>query len=68
MEKISGVVLAGALMAICLHVFNNINFLILAIISSGVYFVALWLFKTLKASEIASLISKQGVQEYDELS
>ena len=68
MEKLSGVVFAGALMAVCLYLFKEWNFFILGVMSCVVYFIALWFFKTIKLSEITSLISKKGVQEYDELS
>ncbi|MDP1619540.1 MAG: polysaccharide biosynthesis C-terminal domain-containing protein, partial [bacterium] len=68
MEKFSGVVFSGGLMAIGLRLMTGLNFFILAIASSAVYFVSLWIFKTISLSEITSLISKKGVQEYDELS
>ncbi|MDP1884767.1 MAG: flippase [Candidatus Moranbacteria bacterium] len=63
MEKLSGVVLAGGLMAACLFLLAGLNFFISAVVSSGVYFTALWVFKTIKMAEIMSLVSKKGIQE-----
>ena len=67
MENFPGILSAGALMAVFLYVFKELNFFILAILSSAVYLVFLWIFKAVETSEITSLISKKGLQEYDEL-
>lgn len=68
MENFSGVAAAAVLMAASLFLTRNINFFISAVISCVAYFLALWAFKTITMSEITSLISKKGVQEYDEAS
>ncbi|KKR21823.1 MAG: Polysaccharide biosynthesis protein [Candidatus Moranbacteria bacterium GW2011_GWA2_39_41] len=67
LAKTPVIVLAGVVMAVPLFVFKGYNFFVLAIGSSIIYFIALWLFKAIETSEITSLISKKGVQEYDEL-
>ena len=66
-EKISSIAISGGIMALFLFFFKQTNFIFLAISSSLIYFVFLWLFKAIKTEEIRSLISKQGVQEYGEL-
>lgn len=67
MEKIWGLFFAGLFMWLFLVVFKNINFFILLFSSATIYFVFLWVFKVIKTSEILSLISKKGIQEYEEL-
>jgi O-antigen/teichoic acid export membrane protein len=65
--KIPQIVLAGTMMAVSFFFFEGYNFFISTVASSIVYFVSLWLFKAIETSELTSLISKKGVQEYDEL-
>ena len=67
MERLSGVAMSGGLMALFLYAFRGTNFFALAIVSCVIYGVSLWIFKTITMAEITSLISKRGVQEYDEL-
>jgi len=71
-EKGWGIIAAGFLMAIFLYLFRNYEglgqFVLLVISSSVIYFFFLWVFKAVKTSEITGLISKQGVQNYEELS
>lgn len=64
-EKKFGILLAGVSMAGFLFVFQRSNFFLLAIGSAAVYFVGLWLFKAVKIEELSSLITKEGVKEYD---
>lgn len=65
-EKITGIFFAGAAMALVLAVFRGLNFILLAIGSSAAYFAVLWILKIIKTSEILSLVSKKGVEEYEE--
>jgi len=67
LDKKSGILFSAAAMATFLFVFSGINFIFLALGSAVVYFVFLWVFKTVKTSEILSLISKKGVEEYEEI-
>lgn len=64
-EKITGIFLAGALMAAFLFFAQGTNFFLAASASSFIYFAALWIFKAVKTSEITSLVSKKGVEEGD---
>jgi O-antigen/teichoic acid export membrane protein len=64
-EKISGIFLAGVLMAVFLFFAKDMNFFLAAIVASAIYFTALWVFDAVKTSEITSLISKKGVEKYD---
>jgi len=47
--------------------FKNINFFVLILSSAILYLVLIWLFDVVKTSELVSLISKKGIQEYEEL-
>jgi len=67
-EKVGSIAMAGGAMALFLFFFQQSNFIFLAISSSLIYFVFLWLFKAIKTEEILSLISKEGVREYGEIS
>lgn len=67
MEKFFGVFAAGFGMALFLYIFKNLGFFTVALGSTALYFLLLWLFQTIKTSEITSLISKKGVEEYAEL-
>jgi len=66
-EKFWGLLLAGLLMALFLTAFKNINFFLLIVSSATLYFIFIWIFDVVKTSEILSLISKRGIQEYEEL-
>lgn len=63
--KTAGIFLAGALMAVFLFFARGLNFFLAAFASSIIYFMALWIFKAVKTSEITSLVSKKGVKEYE---
>lgn len=67
--KTGGIFLSGALMAVFLFFAQNLNFFLTAFGSATVYFMALWIFKAVKTSEITSLVSKKGVEEgaYEQL-
>jgi len=66
-EKFFKIIIAGICMTVFLYIFQGRNFFILALSSSAIYFVALWIFRAVETAEITSLISKRGVQEYEEL-
>jgi len=68
MEKLFGIFVSGIFMAVFLFFFGNSNFLISSIGSVAVYLIALWLFKTVTAQEILSIINKKGIQNYEGLS
>ncbi|MCX6763623.1 MAG: flippase [Candidatus Moranbacteria bacterium] len=67
LEKIPGVLMGGLFMAAFLYVFREFNFFFLALGSAAVYFLLLWAFRVIQTSEIISLISKKGVEEYETL-
>lgn len=64
-EKITGIFLSGALMAVFLFFAKDMNFFLAALVASAIYFTALWVFDAVKTSEITSLVSKKGVEEYE---
>jgi len=64
-EKIVGIFLAGVLMAVFLFFAQGLNFFLAACVGSAIYFTALWIFDAVKTSEITSLVSKKGVEEYE---
>lgn len=66
-ENFFSILLAGVFMAIFMFIFKGNNFLALALAGSGIYFFFLWLLKAVRTSEITSLISKKGVESYEEL-
>lgn len=65
-EKFSAILMSGAAMALFLFLFKQESFFFLLVSSPLVYFFVLWIFKAIKTEEIRSLISKKGVQEYEE--
>jgi O-antigen/teichoic acid export membrane protein len=64
-EKIGGILLAGAVMTAFLFVLRGGNFYLLGFSSVCVYVLALWLFRAVETSEITSIISKKGIKEYE---
>lgn len=67
LDNYSGIILSGFFMIGFLYLFE-LPFLLMAILSATIYLVSLWIFKTIKTSEILSLISKKGIEEYEEIS
>lgn len=65
--KTTGIFLSGALMAVFLFFAQGLNFFPAAFVSSAIYFTALWIFNAVKTSEISSLVSKKGVEKYEQL-
>lgn len=63
--KITGIFLAGGLMAVFLFSARGLNFFLAAFVGSAIYFTALWIFDAVKTEELTSLISKKGVEEYE---
>lgn len=68
LEKIYGIVLSGIVMAAFLYLGRGINFFALGSASVALYLAALWVFGAIKTSDITSIISKKGVEEYEPLS
>jgi O-antigen/teichoic acid export membrane protein len=67
LEKKSGIFFSAIIMILFLFLLKGFNFFFLALGSVFVYFFSLWFFKTIQTSEIQSLISKKGVEEYEEI-
>lgn len=67
LEKLPNIFFAGLLMALFLFLFSEINFFLRALGSVVLYVILLWFLKAIKTSEITSIISKKGVEEYEEL-
>ena len=67
LERKGSILLAGVLMAMFLFAFKGYNFFLLALGSTFIYFFSLWALRGIKTSEILSLISRKGVQEYEGL-
>lgn len=65
-DKMAKIISAGLIMSLFLFVFRGKNFFILASASFLIYFLALWALRVIKNSEIMSLISRKGVEEYEE--
>jgi O-antigen/teichoic acid export membrane protein len=66
-EKILGIAGAGIIMTAFLFTFRYNNFFVALLGGTIVYFVSLWIFDAVKTSEILSLISKKGIEEYEEI-
>ncbi len=64
-EKFSELLLAGILMSLFLFIFKDVNFFVLILSSSILYFIFIWIFGVVTTSEILSLISKKGIQKYE---
>jgi O-antigen/teichoic acid export membrane protein len=65
-DKLAKIIFSGLIMSLFLFVFQGKNFFILASASFLIYFLALWALRVIKNSEIMSLISQKGVEEYEE--
>jgi O-antigen/teichoic acid export membrane protein len=67
LEKVWAIFFSGALMAVSLNFFRELNLFILVAISVLIYFLFLWVFRAISAEELTSLISKKGeeVREYE---
>lgn len=63
-----GILAAGGAMAMTLYFVKDLNFFVAGTISVLVYAFFLWAFKAVKTSEITSIISKKGVEEYEQVS
>lgn len=66
-EKIGSILAATGVMTIFLALFRDWNFFLVGLSSAAVYFAALWLLKAVKTEELLSLVSKKGVQEYENI-
>lgn len=65
LEKAGGILFSGGIMAVSLSFLKNANFFVAALGGMLVYFFSLWVLRSVRTSEILSLISKKGVQEYE---
>jgi O-antigen/teichoic acid export membrane protein len=65
-DKLAKIMFSGLIMSFFLFIFRGKNFFVLASASFVVYFLALWMLRVIKNSEIMSLISRKGVEEYEE--
>ncbi len=54
------ILFSGLVMAAFLFVFKDVNFFILAFGSAGIYFLFLWLTKTISSEEILSIVNRRG--------
>ncbi len=67
-KKTGQIFFSGAIMALFLYLFQDrYGFFFLVMVSAAVYLFCLWIFRAVKTAEILSLISKKGVEEYEEL-
>jgi O-antigen/teichoic acid export membrane protein len=66
-EKFGSILMAGALMAGYFLIFRHLNFFLLALSGTLVYFVAIWIFKAVRTEEITSIIGKKEVEIYENL-
>ena len=60
LEKKFGIIGAGLIMALFLAAFSKLNFFILLLGSATIYFSFLWVFDTIKTTEITSLFNKEA--------
>jgi O-antigen/teichoic acid export membrane protein len=65
-DKLAKIIFSGLVMSLFLFVFRGKNFFLLAGASFLIYFLALWALRVIKNAEIMSLISRKGVEEYEE--
>ncbi|MFA6047396.1 MAG: flippase [Parcubacteria group bacterium] len=68
MESVGAIILSGLAMAASLYVLRGQNFFLAGFLSVVVYAFFLWLFKAIKTEEITSIISRRGVEEYEQIS
>lgn len=57
-EKFWRILGSGAVMIIFFWLFSEMNFFLLAILSTGIYLVTLWIFKAIETKEITSIFSR----------
>lgn len=67
-ENAVSIIFSGAAMAISLFFMSGFNFFVRGSISVLVYLIFLWVLKAIKTEEITSIISKKGVEKYEEIS
>ena len=65
-DKLAKIIFSGLVMSLFLFVFRGKNFFLLAGASFLIYFLALWALRVIKNAEIMSIISRKGVEEYEE--
>lgn len=64
LEQAGGIFGAGLAMAVFLYFFHGLNFFLAGAGSVLVYLAGLWAFRAIKTSEITSIISRKGSEEY----
>jgi O-antigen/teichoic acid export membrane protein len=60
LDKKYGIIFSGLIMALFLVAFDGFSFFFLLLGSSAIYFYFLWVFDTIKTSEITSLFNKEA--------
>jgi O-antigen/teichoic acid export membrane protein len=64
-EKVAKILFSGVMMAGFLFIFRTANFYLAGFGSVCVYSLFLWIFQAVETSEITSIISKKGTNEYE---
>ncbi|HPN96208.1 MAG TPA: flippase [Candidatus Moranbacteria bacterium] len=67
LENWAGIFFSGLAMAVFLFFFQNQNFFVVGAASVLVYGLFLWIFRAVKTNEITSIISRKGVEEYEQI-
>lgn len=65
-EKAGAIITAGLAMAVFLYFGRGFNFFLSGLASFFVYLFFLWILKGVRTSDITSIISKKGVEEYEQ--
>jgi len=65
-ERFWGIILSGIIMASFLYFFRGHNFFLSGTLGVAIYALFLWIFRAVKTEEITSIISRKGVEEYEQ--
>lgn len=68
LDHLWGIFLSGAIMAGFLYFFSSFNFFLAGGAATAVYLLFLWLTKAVRTSDITSIISREGIQDYESIS
>jgi len=66
-SKLGRIFISGLAMFIFLIIFHGSNFYLVGFLSICTYALALWLFGAVEISELASIISKKGLKDYENI-
>jgi O-antigen/teichoic acid export membrane protein len=66
LESFGAIIGSGLAMTASLYVLRGQNFFLAGALSVAVYAFFLWMFRAIKTEEITSIISRKGVEEYEE--